>query len=86
MWYVERMQIDLPKEHEDWLRKEVAAGRFASLEEAVAEAIASLKAEEDDSAWAAPLIVEGLAELDRGESIPAEQVFSRIETRLREKT
>ena len=29
------MQIELPKEHEDWLRTQVATGRFASLEEAI---------------------------------------------------
>ena len=79
------MQIELPKEHEDWLRTQVAAGRFTSLEEAVAEAIANLKAEDDDLAWADPLVAEGLAELDRGETVPAEQVFARIEARLREK-
>lgn len=79
------MQIELPKEHEDWLRTQVAAGRFASLEEAVAEAIATLKAEDDDLVWADPLVAEGLAELDRGEAIPAEDVFARVEARLREK-
>lgn len=79
------MQIDLPKEHEDWLRTQVAAGRFASLEEAVAEAIANLKAEDDDLAWADPLVAEGLAELDRGEGVPADDVFARMEFRLCEK-
>jgi len=79
------MQIELPKEHEDWLRTQVAAGRFTSLEEAVAEAVANLKAEDDDLSWAEPLVKEGLAELDRGEAVPAEDVFTRIESRLREK-
>ena len=74
------MQIQLTKEHEDWLREQVAAGRFPSLEEAVAEAIDGLKNE--DLAWARPLVEEGLAELDRGESLPADEVFARIEARL----
>jgi antitoxin ParD1/3/4 len=77
------MQIELTKEHEDWLREQVAAGRFASLEEAVAEAIDGLR--DEDLAWAKPLVEEGLAELDRGESLPAEEVFARVEARLREK-
>jgi antitoxin ParD1/3/4 len=77
------MQIQLTKEHEDWLREQVAAGHFSSLEEAVAEAIDSLKGEDDDFAWAKPLVEEGLAELDRGESIPAEEVFARVEARLK---
>lgn len=51
----------------------------------MAEAIASLKADDDDLAWAEPLVAEGLAELDRGETVPAEQVFARIEAQLREK-
>lgn len=79
------MLVQLTKEHEDWLRAQVAAGRFSSLEEAIAEAINSLKGEDDELAWAKPLVAEGLAELDRGEAIPAEEVFARVEARLREK-
>ena len=79
------MQIQLTKEHEEWLRSQVAAGRFSSLEEAVAEAIDGLKTEDDDLAWAKPLVEEGLAELDQGQAIPAEEVFARVEARLREK-
>jgi antitoxin ParD1/3/4 len=80
------MRIQLTKEHEDWLRTQVAAGRFSSLEDAVAEAIDSLKGEDEELAWAKPLVEEGLAELDRGKSLPAEEVFARVEARLREKT
>ena len=58
---------------------------FSSLEKAVAEAIDSLKGDDDELAWAKPLVEEGLAELDRGEALPAEEVFARIEARLREK-
>lgn len=79
------MLVQLTKEHEDWLRAQVAAGRFSSLEEAIAEAIDSLKGEDDELAWAKPLVAEGLAKLDRGEAIPAEEVFARVEARLREK-
>ena len=76
------MNIQLTKEHEDWLRGQVAAGRFASLEEAIAEAVDSLKSD-DDLSWAKPLVDEGLSELDRGEAIAAEEVFARVEARLR---
>ena len=79
------MQIQLTKEHEEWLQTQVAAGRFTSLEKAVAEAIDNLKSEDDELGWAKPLVEEGLAELNRGEAIPAEQVFARVEARLREK-
>ncbi len=78
------MQVLLTKEHEDWLRAQIAAGRFSSLDKPIAEAIDSLKGEDDELAWAKPLVDEGLAELDRGEGIPAEEVFARVEARLRE--
>ncbi|MET0652283.1 MAG: hypothetical protein ABWY63_07170 [Hyphomicrobiaceae bacterium] len=77
------MNIQLTKEQEDWLRGQVAAGRFSSLDEAIAEAVDSLKREDDDLSWAKPLVDEGLSELDRGEAIPAEEVFARVEARLR---
>jgi antitoxin ParD1/3/4 len=78
------MQIRLTKEHEDWLRAQVAAGRFASLDDAIAEAVAGLRGDDDELAWARPLVAEGLAELDAGKAIPAEEVFARIEARLRQ--
>jgi hypothetical protein len=37
----------------------------------------------DDLSWAKPLVDEGLSELDRGKAIPAEDVFARVEARLR---
>jgi antitoxin ParD1/3/4 len=81
------MKIELNKEHEEWLRAQVASGRFSSLDQAVAEALDFLMStNDDDLAWAKPLVTEGLAELDRGEAIDAVQVFGRIEDRLREKT
>lgn len=82
------MQINLSPEHEEWLRSQLAEGRFSSLDEAVAIAIEQLKADsfdDDDLDWAKPLIDEGLSELDRGEALPANEVFARIEARLREK-
>jgi|SoiMethySBSTD1v2_1073268.scaffolds.fasta_scaffold34459_7 Arc/MetJ-type ribon-helix-helix transcriptional regulator len=48
------MQIQLTREDEDWLRSQVAGGRYASLEEAVAEAIEALKSGDEDLAWAEP--------------------------------
>ena len=63
------MQIRLTKEHEDWLRAQVAAGRFASLDDAIAEAVAGLRGDDDELAWARPLVAEGLAELDAGKAI-----------------
>jgi antitoxin ParD1/3/4 len=77
------MQIHLTKDQEDWLQAQVSAGRFSSLEEALAEAIDSLRAEDEALAWAKPLVDEGLAELNRGVSIPSEEVFASLEALLR---
>ena len=65
------MNIPLPESQIDWLRAQVAAGRFASLEEAVASAIAGLQVQDViDDAWAKPLVEEALEALDRGEGTP----------------
>lgn len=65
------MNIPLPPAQEDWLKAQVAAGRFASLEDAIASAVAGLQAQDAiDDAWAKPLIDEALDALDRGEGTP----------------
>ena len=64
----DQMNIPLSQQQKDWLKAQVAAGRFASLEEAVASAVAGLQAQEAiDDNWAKPLIDEALEALDRGE-------------------
>lgn len=78
------MDISLAPAQEDWLRKQVAAGRFASLEEAVASAVAGLQAQEAlDDGWAKPLVDEALQALDRGEGAPWRkgEVLERIKAR-----
>ena len=79
------MNVKLTSEQEAWLRGQVAAGRFASFDDAVAEAIDGLRQEEGAMDWAKPLVEQGLAELDRGDSLSADEVFSRIDERLRAK-
>ncbi len=65
------MNLPLPPAQIAWLEAQVAAGRFASLEEALASAVAQLQAQDDiDDSWAKPLIDEALEELDRGEGTP----------------
>ena len=78
------MNIPLPPAQEDWLKAQVAAGRFASLEEAVASAVARLQAQDAiDDSWAKPLIDEALAALDRGEGTPWRkgEVLEKIKAR-----
>lgn len=77
------MTIQLSPEQQRWLEARVAAGHFASLEQAVAVAIADLMATvEDDLEWAKPLVDEAAAELDRGDGVPADEAFARIRKAL----
>lgn len=65
------MNIPLPAAQVEWLKAQVAAGRFASIEEAVAGAVAHLQAQESiDDAWAKPLIDEAVKALDDGRGTP----------------
>jgi antitoxin ParD1/3/4 len=73
------MNILLPKEQLEWLEAEVAAGRFASIDEALSVAVADLKAlSEDDLAWAKPYVDEARASVARGDVISGEKFFRRL--------
>lgn len=56
--------------HDDWLRQQVEAGAFPSLDAAVASAVDRLMIDDDlsddDLMWAKPLVDEALAQLARG--------------------
>jgi antitoxin ParD1/3/4 len=76
------MRIDLDDKYREWLRARIAAGDYATIEEAVAAAIERMMLDDgpdDDDAWARPLVEEGLSQLDRGESFSHEDVFAHIE-------
>ena len=65
------MTIQLTTEQSRWIEAQVSAGRFNSVEEAVAAAVARLRNEEEfDDSWAKPLVAEALIELDRGDRTP----------------
>jgi antitoxin ParD1/3/4 len=80
------MTITLKPEQETWLGARVASGEFASIEEAarqlIDERIADREFENDDLAWAKPLVDEGLAALERGEFISLEEHKARNAARL----
>jgi antitoxin ParD1/3/4 len=77
------MSIMLNREQEEWLQAKVAAGEFASLDQAVKSAVQRLiiddELDDDDLDWAKPLVEEGLAQLERGESLTHEQVVERLQ-------
>jgi Arc/MetJ-type ribon-helix-helix transcriptional regulator len=65
------MNIPLPRAQVEWLEAQVASGRFASLEEAIASAVARLQVEEAaDDAWTRAFIEEAIEALDKGEGTP----------------
>jgi antitoxin ParD1/3/4 len=73
------MTIQLSPEQQRWLEAQVEAGHFASLEQAVAVAVADLMATvEDDLEWAKPLVDEAIAAVERGEGIPGDEALARI--------
>jgi antitoxin ParD1/3/4 len=79
------MNISLPKEHLEWLEAEVAAGHFASIDEALAIAVADLRAlSQDDLAWAKPYIDKARASVARGDVISGEEFFKRLNTKINE--
>ena len=77
------MNISLPKEQLNWLEAEVAAGRFSSIDEAIAVAVADLKAlSEDDLAWAKPYVDQARNSVARGDVISGEEFFKRLNAKI----
>ncbi|MEA2903944.1 MAG: antitoxin ParD1/3/4 [Alphaproteobacteria bacterium] len=72
------MNITLRPEQRKWLEAQVAAGHFASIDEALAIAVADLMAiQSDDLAWAKPYVDRALASAARGDVISGEEFFAR---------
>ena len=77
------MTITLPPGQQKWLEAQVAAGRFSSVDDAIAVAVADLMAiEEDDLAWAKPYIDEARAAAARGEVVPLDDAVADIDACL----
>ncbi len=61
-----------------WLDAQVASGEFASAEEALAHLIdARIAEEEDDLAWAKPLVEEARAQFEHGDYMTLEAFKAR---------
>ncbi len=78
------MTVTLTREQQQWLEAEVAAGRFASVEEAVRLAVAELMrpSDADDLSWAKPYLDEARAEFERGEGLSLDEFKAHVERRL----
>jgi antitoxin ParD1/3/4 len=77
------MNVKLPPEQQKWLEAEVAAGRFASIDEALAVAVADLMSiHEDDLAWAMPYVDQARACIARGDVLSGAEYFKRLGAKL----
>ena len=77
------MTITLPPGLQKWLEAQVAAGRFSSVDDAIAVAVADLMAiDEDNLAWAKPFIDEARAAAARGEVVPLDDALADIDACL----
>jgi antitoxin ParD1/3/4 len=80
------MGIELKPETERWLRQ-VEASRFASLEDAIEalvqeDRISESALESADLAWAKPYLDKGLADIEAGRTVPADQVHADLRARF----
>ena len=77
------MNVTLTPEQQEWLNTQVAAGNFASIEEALTIAIADLKAlYDDDLAWTKPYLDQARASVRRGHVLSQEAYFQGLETKI----
>jgi antitoxin ParD1/3/4 len=78
------MTVDLNSTDHAWLARQVAAGRFPSLEAALSAAIAELKAQDSvpDLGWAKPLVEESRAAVARGEGVALDDALAHWDETL----
>jgi Arc/MetJ-type ribon-helix-helix transcriptional regulator len=80
------MTITLTPEQQKRLEAAVAAGQFASVEEAVRCAVDRMVADElGDLSWAKPYLDEARASIARGESLSPEEVFAETDAWLKKR-
>ncbi len=83
---MDTLEVVVPRDIEQWLRKRVADGAHTSLGSVVEELVAEHQFSElaianDDHLWAKPAIDEGLASLARGEGSSLDDVATRLAQR-----
>ena len=80
------MQISPTPDEQNWLASHVERGEFASIAEAarqlISERIAERMIEEDDLAWAKPLVEEARADIATGGVVTAEKRGARMKALL----
>jgi Arc/MetJ-type ribon-helix-helix transcriptional regulator len=78
------MTVTLTPADHAWLARQVAAGRFPSLDAALRAAIAELKALDSapDLVWAKPLVDASRAAIERGEGVPVDDALKHWDDTL----
>ena len=72
------MLIELTPEQEAWLKTRVANGSFASVADAISSILDErISVEDDDLAWAKPLVEEGERAFERGDVMTLDEFRSR---------
>ena len=79
------MRIDLKPQIEALLEAQVAAGHFASVEDAVTAAVLGLPIDEaklGDLTWARPYVDQADAAIDQGQTLSESDTDSELERRF----
>ena len=77
------MDIILSAEQERWLKKRIANGEFHSVDDAIRQLIADrMITDDDDMAWAKPLVDEARAAVARGDASSLEEAERDIDRTL----
>jgi antitoxin ParD1/3/4 len=81
------MNIRLKPDIEQWLKSQVERGRFGSLEEAIEalvreDQITQEELEGAELSWAQPYIDKGLADVEAGRTVSAEEVYADLRARF----
>ena len=74
--------MNIPVSVEPLIKEHMDSGRYGSVEDLLRTALTNLRDDwDDDIETLRALVREGLDEIDRGETVPAEQVFADLRAR-----
>ena len=77
------MSVDIPVEFTPFIESLIESGQFQNESAVVAHALRLLKSVQSAEAELHRDVLDGFAQLERGESLPAEEVFDRLRERLK---
>ena len=81
------MTITLSPDQLAWIENRVASGDYTDVDEAVRDLLAAgieahVEAEDDDMAWAKPLVDEAEAAIERGDTMTLEEFETRLDAKF----